>query len=81
MGETDRAVRERRIQQIAIDIEREGGDSDAFAAEYLRAMVAQSPRQGERTIRALVDEIDAWRRARRTARRHFSNWAPVKRAE
>ncbi|MCK1523040.1 hypothetical protein [Bradyrhizobium sp. 17] len=72
-------MRERRIQQIAIEIERQGGDSDAFAAQYLRAMIVQSPRQGERTIRALADEIDAWRRARRTARRLFSNWAPVKR--
>lgn len=79
MGQADRAVRERRIQQIAGEIERQGGDSDAFAAEYLRAMIAQSPRQGERTIRALAAEVEAWRRARRTARRHFSGWAPIKR--
>jgi hypothetical protein len=81
MGQTDRVVRERRIKQIAVEIERQGGDSDAFAAEYLRTMIAQSSRQGERTIRALADEIDAWRRARRTARRLFSSWAAVKRAE
>jgi len=79
MGETDRAVRERRIQQIAIEIERQGGDSDAFAAKYLRAMVAQPPLQGARTMWALADEIDAWRRARRTARRHFSSWSGIKR--
>lgn len=44
-------------------------------------MLSQSPRDGQQTIRKLAAEIDAWRRARRTARHHFSNWAPVKRAE
>lgn len=79
MGETDRAVRERRIQQIAAEIERQGGDSDGLAAEFLLAMIAQSPREGTKTMQALAGEVEAWRRARRTARRLFSNLAPAKR--
>jgi hypothetical protein len=81
MDSRSKAARERQIEQLAIEIERRGGDSDAFAAECLRDMVLQSPRQGEKTMTALVAEIDAWRRARRTARRHFSSWAPTKRVE
>lgn len=78
MNSRTKAGRERRIEQIAIEIERLGGDSDDHAALYLRATIAQSPRQGEQTMRALADEIDAWRRARRVYRRCFANLAPSK---
>lgn len=74
-----RAARERRIEQVAIEIERQGGD--AFAETYLRAMISQSPRDGQQAIRKLAAEIEAWRRARRTYRQFFASWAPVKRAE
>ncbi|UEM13444.1 hypothetical protein J4G43_003655 [Bradyrhizobium barranii subsp. barranii] len=53
------------MQQIAIEIERQGGDSNGFA----------SPREGLKTIRALADEVEAWRQAGRTYRRFFSSWA------
>ncbi|MET4216944.1 hypothetical protein ABIB00_002141 [Bradyrhizobium sp. LB14.3] len=33
-------MRERRIQQIAMEIDWQGSDSDAFAMEYVRAMIA-----------------------------------------
>ncbi|WP_143274171.1 hypothetical protein [Bradyrhizobium canariense] len=74
-----KAARERRIEQLAIEIERHGADNDAFAAEYLRAMISQSPREGQQTIRKLAAEVEAWRRARRTYRLLFSSWARIHR--
>ncbi|WP_369720055.1 hypothetical protein AB8Z38_22910 [Bradyrhizobium sp. LLZ17] len=74
-----KAARERRIEQLAIEIERYGGD--AFAADFLRDMISQSPREGQQTIRKLAAEIEAWRRARRIYRQFFVSWASAKRAE
>lgn len=56
-----------------MEIERHGGDSDAFAANFLCEMVRQSPPEGRQAIRRLAAEVDAWRRARRTYR---TLWTP-----
>lgn len=71
-----RTIRECRIKQLVIAIERQGGDSGDFAERFLHAMVQQSPPEGQRAMANLVTEVDALRRARRTYRQFFARFVP-----
>ena len=62
---------ERQVVLLARIIEVRGGDDDDYAERFLRAVVNQAKPRHKAIAVKLADDVDAWRRARRTYRYFF----------